>query len=139
MICPRCGQEDCVKNGKIRGKQRYKCKHCQCNYTKSFKQGYPIEIKRKAIKYYLDGMGFRRIERLLGVSHVSVMNWVKQLAQKINEQEELKKDKDIPKERIIEMDELYTYVKKKRIQHGSGWLLAEIPKKYWDIMLELVN
>jgi len=139
MRCPKCGKEDCVKNGYRRGKQRYRCRGCGCNYTKSEKQGYPLSIKRKAIQYYLEGMGFRQIERVLVVSHVSVIYWVRALAQKIRDIETTKKGLKIPKERIIELDELYTYIKKNGMQFGSGLRLAEIPKKYWGIMLELVS
>ena len=74
--CPKCGRKEKVKNGFNRGKQRYKCKNCGCNYT-GRKNGYPDEVKQEAIRYYLEGIGFRRIERLLKVSHVSVINWVK--------------------------------------------------------------
>jgi len=31
--CPKCGRTEKVKNGFNRGKQRYKCKNCGCNYT----------------------------------------------------------------------------------------------------------
>ena len=44
------------------------------------------DMKQKAIKYYLEGNGFRRIERLLHVSHVSVINWVKKAADEIRKQ-----------------------------------------------------
>lgn len=71
--CPKCGNEDYVKNGYNRGRQRYRCRNCGCNYTKSEKPGYPLSIKRKAIQYYLEGIGFRQIERVLVVSHVSVI------------------------------------------------------------------
>ena len=53
------------KNGFKKGIQRYKCKICGCNYTKSTPYGYPIEVKRDALRYYLERIGFRRIERLL--------------------------------------------------------------------------
>ena len=53
--------------------------------TLDSKNGYPDHIKLKAIKYYLEGNEFRRIERLMGVSHVSVINWVKQLASTIQQ------------------------------------------------------
>jgi transposase-like protein len=72
--CPKCGRKEKVKNGFMRRKQRYKCKNCGCNYTGG-RNGYPEDVKQKAIKYYLEGNGFRRIERLLHVSHVSVINW----------------------------------------------------------------
>ena len=104
--CPKCGQIEKTKNGFHRGKQRYKCKCCGCNYTGS-KNGCPNHIKQKAIKYYLEGNGFRRIERLMGVSHVSVINWVKQFASKF---------KNIPKKcekvDIIELDEMCVSSKK---------------------------
>jgi len=78
--CPKCGKKK-VKNGFMKGKQRYKCKCCGCSYIGS-KNGYPDHIKLKYIKYYLEGNGFRRIERLMGDSHVSVINWVKKFASK---------------------------------------------------------
>ena len=43
-----------------REKQRYMYKCCGRNYTGA-KNGYPEKVKRKAIRYYLEGIGFRRI------------------------------------------------------------------------------
>ena len=66
------------------------------------------------LNYYLEGNGFRRIERLMGVSHVSVINWVKQLAYKF---------KNIPKRcekvYVLELDEMCVSSKKK---YGFGLL-----------------
>ena len=31
----------------------------------------------KALQLYIEGISYREIERILGVSHVSVINWVK--------------------------------------------------------------
>ena len=84
MKCPKCGRKEKVKNGFNRGKQRYKCKNCGCNYTGT-KHGYSNEIKQEAKRYYLEGMGFRR---MLHVSHVSVINWVKKAANEIRKKEE---------------------------------------------------
>jgi len=36
--CPKCGRTEKVKNGFNRGKQRYKCKNCGCNYTGSSRE-----------------------------------------------------------------------------------------------------
>jgi len=33
--CPKCGKKEKVKNGFMKGKQRYKCKCCGCNYIES--------------------------------------------------------------------------------------------------------
>src|SRR3712207_8029573 len=37
---------------------------------------YPDETKREAVRLYLEGTNFRRIGRILGVNHQSVVNWV---------------------------------------------------------------
>ena len=111
--CPKCGRTEKVKNGFNRGKQRYKCKNCGCNYTGT-KNGYPDEVKQEAIRYYLEGIGFRRIERLLKVSHVSVINWVRKAACQIRKDEKIKTP---IKTDVIELDEMCINFKK---TFGSG-------------------
>ena len=105
--CPKCGREEKIKNGFNRGKQRYLCKNCGCNYTGT-KNGYPDSVKQEAIKYYMEGIGFRRIERLLHVSHVSVINWVRKAAKKIRDNE----SKEKVKTDILELDEMCISFKK---------------------------
>lgn len=55
---------------------------------------------------YLNGMGFRAIERVTGIHHTTILNWVKQTAQELPEDEE-----DHPV--VAELDELQTYVGRK--------------------------
>jgi len=78
MNCPKCSCPDKVKSGKIKEVQRYKCKNCGCNYTVEIKStAYSNTIKKQALHLYLEGLGFRSIGRFLGVSNVSVLNWIK--------------------------------------------------------------
>jgi transposase-like protein len=67
-----------VKAGKqSSGSQRWKCQHCQRRYTpEPTEHGYPETTRQLAIKMYVDGLNYRRIGRLLGVDHKSVINWV---------------------------------------------------------------
>jgi hypothetical protein len=52
---------------------------------------------------YLDGLNFRRIGRLLGVHHTSVMNWVNAQAEGVD-------DAPVPAQvETVEMDELFTF------------------------------
>ena len=44
------------------------------------------EKREEAVNLYLEGVGFRGIERLTNISHVTVMRWVKGLADKIDAQ-----------------------------------------------------
>ena len=53
---------------------------------------------------YLDGMNFRRIGRLLGVHHTSVMNWVNAYAEEVDEA-------PVPDQvETVEMDEIFTFI-----------------------------
>ena len=57
---------------------------------------------------YVDGINYRRIGRLLNVSHVSVINWVKAFAAQLP-------DAPLPEElHTIELDELFTFIETKK-------------------------
>lgn len=77
--CPRCNSDWVIKSGKVKGRQRYNCK--DCNYFFSVaKMGKKLDNTYvvKALQLYLQGLGYREIERILGISHVTIMKWVKQ-------------------------------------------------------------
>ncbi len=77
MECPRCKSTKNKKNGKSNNnKQRYKCKACKYEFTVSIR-GISAKIKRKAVRLFVNGHGVRAIGRLLEVSHVSVIEWVR--------------------------------------------------------------
>jgi transposase-like protein len=78
MNCPHCSSDTSVKSGFAKGKQRYKCKACGYPFTVENKStAKPLSLKKQALQLYLEGLGFRSIGRLLGVSNVSVLNWIK--------------------------------------------------------------
>src|SRR3989304_3628663 len=77
MNCPKCNSANHVKNGMASGRQRYKCKKCSLNYTVEYKAGIKPEYKRLALMMYLEGMGLRSISRIIGVSNVAVLKWIK--------------------------------------------------------------
>jgi len=111
MQCPKCkSSEKQSKSGFTgAGSQRYLCNHCKIRYTPEPKQhGYSDELRMQAVRMYVDGMGFRQIGRHLQVDHVSVMNWVKAYASQLPEA-------PVPDEAYtVEMDELYTFIGKKK-------------------------
>ena len=121
MNCPKCQSKNYIKNGFAKDRQRYLCKDCNYNYTVP-QRGKPKEIKKMALLLYLEGLGFRSIERLLKVSHVSVMNWVKRFGEEL---EELKCDNRLD---LIEMDEMHTYIGSKKAIVGYGLLLTDLEK-----------
>jgi len=122
MKCPKCQSENHIKYGHINGRQRYKCKECHHSYTVEKKSSARTnEQKRQALEMYLEGNGFRAIGRLLNVSNVSVLKWIRNFGKQIVQYRNTQPAK------IIEMDELHTYIKKKTIV-GSGLLLIDLVK-----------
>ena len=78
MECSKCKSERSVKNGFMKGSQRYKCKECGCNYTVDYSIVAEKEKKRRfGLSLYLEGLGFHSIGRLLNVTHAAAMNWIK--------------------------------------------------------------
>ena len=127
MKCKRCQSITYVKAGFVEKKQRYKCKECGYYFTNTV-QGVSLEKKRLAIHLYLEGLGFRSIGRIIGVSNVAVLKWVRNLS-KIIEQfnKDFKGEKTFKEPiKIIELDEMWHYIGKKNKRRGSGWLLLEI-------------
>jgi transposase-like protein len=79
MKCPKCGSIQLQKNGHRRGKQNYRCKDCKSQFIATYTQrGYSQDAKQICIRMYQLGLGLREIERLTGISHNSIRNWVKQ-------------------------------------------------------------
>ena len=106
--CPACQSSAYVKAGIVRKKQRYKCKSCGYFFTDPtcYSRGYSATIKQQALAMVLDGNGIRQAARHVGLSHVSILNWIKQAAQAVQGQ-------PIEKAEVIEIDEMWHYVQKK--------------------------
>src|SRR5271169_1028777 len=83
VCCKRCGAADHMKNGIVRGVQRYLCRSCGCNFTMTPPRGKPPAMKALAVLLYAMGnMSFCAIARILGVSDVAILNWVRDEARK---------------------------------------------------------
>ena len=124
MNCPKCTCDKKVKSGAIKGRQRYKCKECGCNYTVELKStGKPKLLKKQALHLYLEGLGFRSIGRFLGVSNVSVMNWIRSFGKEL--QAFNAENQDIE---MVEVDEMHSYIGSKKTTVGYGLLLIDMEK-----------
>jgi transposase-like protein/AcrR family transcriptional regulator len=79
MICVKCGSDRLAKNGHRHDKQRYICKACGKQFAEEYSiRGYPPQIKQQCLTLHQQGTSFREIERQTGVSHNTVINWVRQ-------------------------------------------------------------
>ena len=146
MECPHCTSTHVTKNGHRRGKQNYHCQSCGRQFIASYStKGYTDQVKRHCLTLYVNGMGFRAIERCTGVNHNTVIQWVKQSGEQLA---------DAPSGQMIpelaQIDELQTFVgsKKNKIWlwtavngHEAGilaWVLGDrSAATFWQLWLVL--
>lgn len=130
--CPKCQGDHVIKSGIIVDKQRFTCKKCQYNFTVA-KLGKKIDdyYVTKALQLYLEGLSFREIERILGVSHVTISNWVKSY----NIKKPSKKNYH-PTYKILNHIELVEYLKNKSTLMGAGMIITELGDKFMLIKWE---
>ena len=118
MKCKQCKNEkDQIKGiAKIEasktkvGIQRYKCKICGKYYISNHKERTQREeVKKQAIKLYLEGNSGRAVGRILGIGKNTCLNWIRKYAKGI-------KAKEAPNERVnvIEKEELYSFIERKK-------------------------
>jgi transposase len=87
IICKECGSDDYVKAGKVRGKQRYKCKSCGFYYVLGDER-VKVSGSGKALAMLLYGSGkasYGFISRLFNVSRPAVLKWVRKFAGELPE------------------------------------------------------
>ena len=124
--CPKCSSPEISKNGRSRhGNQRYVCRQCKATFGDTDGRRVSEEKKQLALRHYAEGVGQRATERLVGVSHNSVMNWVRQEV----EGKALQKI-DASEIEVVEADELWTFVGQKKLPSGYGGLLIALPGEF---------
>ena len=130
MVCPHCQSSKVVKNGHRQGKQSYLCRDCNRQFRENpLPQSYSAEVKALCVKLSLNGIGFRGIERVTGISHNSVINWVRQAEAAIVDE-----NYEIPE--TAQIDELQTFVGSKK---NKFWLWTVVNSKAPGILKLVVG
>ncbi|MBC8153241.1 MAG: IS1 family transposase [Bacteroidetes bacterium] len=132
LKCPKCDATDAVRNGIVSQRQRFRCKKCHYNFTvDKVGKGIGTYYVIKALQLYIEGVSLREIERLLGVSHVSVMNWVKKYQIKMPE-----KNTYHPTYKILNHKELVEFYSDRQNISGAGMIVTELGDKFMLIKWE---
>ncbi|MGI4802917.1 MAG: IS1/IS1595 family N-terminal zinc-binding domain-containing protein [Janthinobacterium lividum] len=126
LCCKRCGGSDFARNGVVRGHQRYRCRTCGCHFTDTPLRGKPPAMKALAVLLYgMGGMSFSMIGRVLGVSDVAVLKWVRAEAAALPEPE-------VSSSVVtVEVDEMWHFIKKSLPSSGSGVPMTWINGEPW--------
>ena len=113
--CNHCGSSHLVKVGHKNGLQKWRCKDCgKYQGEVDHRIKYTENERKAALLLYLEGTGFRRAARILSkmfnknFCYRTIMQWVQKEGKKLEAQKQTLKEEI----KILEMDELYTYIKK---------------------------
>lgn len=131
-ICPKCNSENCVKAGIINERQRYRCKDCGYFFTVK-KMGKQIDdyFVTKALQLYLEGLSYREIERIIGVSHVTISSWIRKYNIKRPPFSEFHTSY-----KVFKQNELIEFVSQEENIKNAGFIITEFGDKYMMIKWE---
>lgn len=139
--CKGCGSKAFVKNGSVRGKQRYRCKDCNLNFVdgdKRFKQSTAVKKALAVILYSLGKASFNMIGKIFGHSPSVVYRWI---AREMGRTQEPVIAGDIKE---IAFDEMWHFVNSKKTKNGSSkpWIVVQgelLPGLQAVVMLQHSN
>jgi transposase len=80
---------------------------------------------------YIEGLSYREIERILGISHVTVMNLVKRYAVRRPEKIESR-----PTYKVLNHQELENFISDRGQLSGAGLIITELGDKFMLIKWE---
>jgi transposase len=127
LRCKRCGGGEHTRNGFMRGKQRYRCKACGLNFTDTPPRGKPLALKVTAVLLYVSGLSMNRTAKLVGVSTPTVQAWIERFAAAHAPKPEPESGRAV----VIELDEMWHYLKKSPTSSGCGRLGIGLPGGSW--------
>jgi transposase-like protein len=134
--CNHCGSTNYRKNGSYKGVQRYVCKECKRAFSDEVRK-FTYADKERAIFMYLNNVGIRKVALFMGCAPSLVIKWIREAASNLRRSlraaEECLKD-NLPE--TVEMDEVYTRIKKGVIAHQYGLLLVGTEVKLLHLQLE---
>ena len=113
--CPACDGAVLIRSGQACGRQRWRCKGCGRQFTRTTPRGKPEAMKREAVSLYCAGLSLSAAGKRLGVSAQSVMRWVRDHARL-----HCPKPEPAGRATVVEIDEVWHFVQKRPASSGSG-------------------
>ena len=129
MECPRCQHKHFVKNGCINEKQRYKCKACDYQWTENhIYTRRPLAEKTLAVFLDCHGLSMNAIAKMLQASPSTVLDWIPNFASQHAHPPEPRGTDAV----VLELDEMWHYLKEKKTNSGYGKFCVVIPQNSSD-------
>ena len=105
--CPKCAHQHIVKSGKVGGTQRWLCRGCGYQFTRTTPRGRPLWQKSLAVFLYCHGVSMNALGKMFGVHASSILKWIRRCAT-----EYYIKPDPTGKAIIMEIDEMWHFLKK---------------------------
>lgn len=115
--CKNCDAKNCVKNGKVRGKQRHKCKMCGYNFITGDARTDEKIAATKAmcvILYALAKGSYNMLGKVFKRNRSLIYRWIREAGMKMVEPE----IGGLIRE--LEFDEMWHFVEQKKTSFGSS-------------------
>jgi transposase len=119
--CPKCTQPHVVKAGKARSTQRWLCRGCGYQFARTTPRGRPVWQKSLAVFLYCHGLSMNALGKMFGVRASSVLQWIRRFVT-----EYAAKPEPVGKAIVLEVDEMWHFLKKNGTNSGSGKLVIVI-------------
>jgi len=115
--CKNCKSEKTVKSGRVRGKQRYKCKECGYNFVDGDERTNEkiAALKALCVLIYSLGKGsYNMMGKLFGRNRSLIYRWIREAG--------LNTDEPTINGEItqIEFDEMWHFIQRKKENFGSS-------------------
>jgi len=122
MSCPKCNHDHIIKSGRVKGSRRWKCKGCGFQFTRTTPRGKPIWQKSLVVFLYCHGVSMNALAKMFQVQTSSILKWIRRFAKEHYEKPEPK-----GKAIVMELDEMWHYIKKNGRNSGYGklWIVLQ--------------
>ena len=123
-ICKHCGFEESVKHGRVRGKQRYRCKQCGLHFVigdERVKENLAAKKAMAVVLYSIAKTSFSMLGKVFGVSRTLTYRWIKEAAETLPEA-------GVPGDiKEMEFDEMWQLIgsKKTNAESSKHWIVAQ--------------
>jgi transposase-like protein len=114
--CPACRGTVLIKSGHACGRQRWRCKGCGRQFTRTEPRGKPAALKQQAIELCCLGLSMNAVAKRVGVSAQSMLRWVRAHAQR-----HCPKPAPSGSTAVVEIDELGHFVENPRGSRFRLW------------------
>jgi len=134
--CKNCESANCVKSGRVRGKQRYLCKECKYNFVEGDTRTDEKIIAMKAmcvLLYSLAKGSYNMLGKIFDRDRSLIYRWIREAGLQASEPAI---DGQITE---IEFDEMWHFINQKKTNFGSSKPLTAVSGRlspgFWALVI----